>query len=111
MTHYSVHPRDRIFVKGYKLWFYPRNIGKNIGKNISKTISSKHSQNVLIILNKRQQMQLKLLQKELFQKQQKNFVIWLIIKLLINLRQNKQLKVKQKIQGLIQKSDSKLLMI
>ena len=50
-------------------------MGKNIGKNISKNLSGKYSQNVLILLNNLQQMYLKLLQKELFKKQQKQLVI------------------------------------
>ena len=36
MTRYSVQPRDRIFVKGYFL-FFAKIMGKNIGKSISKT--------------------------------------------------------------------------
>ena len=38
MMHYSVQPKDRIFVKGYGF------LGKNIGKNISKSISGKYNQ-------------------------------------------------------------------
>ena len=36
MTRYSVQPRDRIFVKGYFL-FFAKITGKNIDKSISKT--------------------------------------------------------------------------
>ena len=39
--HYSVKPRGQIFVKGYGLMFFPKNMGENIGKNISKNLSSK----------------------------------------------------------------------
>ena len=43
MTRYSVQPRDRIFVRGYGLLSFARNIGKNISKNLS----SKYSQKLL----------------------------------------------------------------
>ena len=76
MTRYSVQPTDRIFVKGYgflvkikvKVWVV------NIAKNF------------LIMLKNLQQMHLKLLQKVSFKKQQKQLVIWLAIKLLIELQ-------------------------
>ena len=42
--------------------------------------------NLLIMLNNPQQMCLKLLQKEQFKKQQKELVIWLVVKLLIKLQ-------------------------
>ena len=43
MTRYSVQPRDWLFVKGYGLlWF-----AKNMGKNVSKSLSSKYSQKLL----------------------------------------------------------------
>ena len=51
MTHFSVHPRHRIFVKGYRFLSFAKNMGKNIGKKISKNLSGKYSQNFLIILN------------------------------------------------------------
>ena len=44
MTHYSVKPRNRIFVKDYGFLHFPKNMCKNIGKNISKNFSSKYSQ-------------------------------------------------------------------
>ena len=40
MTHYSVQPRDQIFVKGYGFLSF----NKNMGRNISKNLSSKNSQ-------------------------------------------------------------------
>ena len=45
--HYSVQPRDRIFVKGYRSLSFAKNIGKNIGENISKSLSAKNSQKLL----------------------------------------------------------------
>ena len=44
MTHYSVQPSDRIFMKGYGFLSFAKNMGKNIGKIISKNLSSKYSQ-------------------------------------------------------------------
>ena len=41
MMRYSVHPRDRIFVKGYELLSFVKSIGKNIGENISGKFSQK----------------------------------------------------------------------
>ena len=43
MTRYSVQPRYWIFVKGYGVFSFARNIGKSVGKNISKTLSSQYS--------------------------------------------------------------------
>ena len=62
--HYSVQPRDQIFVKGYGLLNF---------ENISVKISVKFSvvniaRNLLIMLKNLQQMHLKLLQKESFKK-------------------------------------------
>ena len=36
MTRYSVQPKDRILVKGYRFLSFSKNMCKNIGKNISK---------------------------------------------------------------------------
>ena len=47
MTQYLVQPRDRIFVKDYGFWYFPRNMGKNTGKNIIKNLNSKYSQKLL----------------------------------------------------------------
>ena len=44
MTRYSVQPRYWIFVKGYGVFSFVRNIGKSVRKNISKTLSSQYSQ-------------------------------------------------------------------
>ena len=85
MTRYSIQSRDRIFVKGYGFLSFAKNMGKNVGKNRSKSLSGKYS-HFLIMLNNLQQMRLKLLQKEQFNKQQKQLVIWLVIKLLTELR-------------------------
>ena len=47
MQHYSVQPRDWIFVKGYGFMSFAGNIGKNIGENISKNLFSICSQKLL----------------------------------------------------------------
>ena len=69
--HYSVQPRDRIFVKGYGFLSFTKNLGKNIGKNISKSLSSNYSQKSLDHINNLEQTHVKRLQKELFKKHQK----------------------------------------
>ena len=43
MTHYSVQPRDQIFVKGYGFSSFARNMEKHIDKIIIKKLSSKCS--------------------------------------------------------------------
>ena len=48
MTRYSVQPRDRLFVKGYRFLFF----AKNMGKNISKSLSGKHSPGTLAMCQK-----------------------------------------------------------
>ena len=64
-------------------------MGESIGKNISKNLSGKQCpgmlaacQKLLIVLKNLQQMHLNMLQKEQFKKQEKQLVIWLVIKLL-----------------------------
>ena len=44
MIHYSVQPRDQVFVKGYGFLSFAMNMSKNIGQNASKNLSSKYSQ-------------------------------------------------------------------
>ena len=39
----SVQPRELIFVKGYGILSFAKNMGKNIGKNIRKNESGKYS--------------------------------------------------------------------
>ena len=39
----SVQPRELIFVKGYGILSFAKNMGKNIGKNIRKNVSGKYS--------------------------------------------------------------------
>ena len=57
MTRYSAQPRERVFVKGYGLLSFPKNIGKNL--------SSKHSLKLLDGLRMLHKKQLKKQQKQL----------------------------------------------
>ena len=50
MTRYSV--QSRIFVKGYGIFSFAKNMDKNIGKNISKNLSSKYSPGMLAMRHK-----------------------------------------------------------
>ena len=90
MTTYLVQPRDQMFLKSYRFLSSAKSMGKNIGKNISKNVAGKYCQKFLIMLNNLQQMRLKQLQKQCFEKQQKQLVIWLVIKLLIKISKNSQ---------------------
>ena len=47
MTHYSMEPRDQIFVKGDGFFSFTKSVGKNIGNNISKKSNEKYSQKLL----------------------------------------------------------------
>ena len=47
MRHYSVQPRDQIFVKGCAFLSFAKIMGKNIVKKISKNLSSKYCQKIL----------------------------------------------------------------
>ena len=38
---YSIEPRDRIFVKGYRFLSFVENMRNKLGKNISKKLSLK----------------------------------------------------------------------
>ena len=62
-------------------------MGKNIDKDISKNLGSKHRLKILDPLNNQY---LKLLQKKQLKKQQKQLVIWFVIKLLLKLQKNHQ---------------------
>ena len=68
MTHYSVHSRDWIFVKGYGFLSFAKNMGRNIGKNISKNSSSKYTQKLLDHAKKSATDALKTVSKRAIQK-------------------------------------------
>ena len=42
MMRYSVQSKDPIFVKGYGLLFFAKNMSKNICRNITKNLSSNY---------------------------------------------------------------------
>ena len=85
MASYSVQHKDRKFVKGYGFLSFAENMGKNVGKNKSKNLNGKYSQKLQ--LNNMQQIHLKLLQEEQLKTKQKQLVIWLVMKLQIELQQ------------------------
>ena len=43
MIRYSVQPREKIYVKGYGVLSFAKNICKNVDKNINKNLSGKYS--------------------------------------------------------------------
>ena len=50
--HYSVQPRDRIFVKGCGFLSFAKNMAKNIGTNISKNLRGKYGSGMLVVRQK-----------------------------------------------------------
>ena len=70
---YSIELRDRIYVKGYGLSSFAKNMGKGL--------SSKYGQKLLDSAKKPTTGAIKTASKRAIQKQ---VVIWLVIKLLIN---------------------------
>ena len=71
MAHYSVGPRDRIFVKGYGFLSFTINKGKIMVRMYVK-IQAVNTVGKFLIMQK---MHLKLFQKEQFKKQQKQLAI------------------------------------
>ena len=47
MTRHSIQPRYRLFVKGYGVLSFAKNMGKNVGKNTSKNLNSQYSHKLL----------------------------------------------------------------
>ena len=86
MMHYSVQPRDWIFLKGYAFLSFTKDMGKNTGESISKTLSGKCSQKLLDHAKQSATDVLKTASKRVIQKT----VIWLAIKLLIKSRKFKK---------------------
>ena len=79
MMSYSIQPGDRIFVKGYGFLSFTKNMSKN---NVSKNWNSKCSQKLLDHAKQSVTDALKTASKKQFKKQQKQLVIWLVMKLL-----------------------------
>ena len=87
---YSVQHIDWIFVKEYELLPFTKNMGKDIGKNISKNVSGKYSQKSLDHAKTSATDTLNIFQKDSCKKQQKNRVVWVVLKWLIELRKFKK---------------------
>ena len=69
-----IEPRDRIYVKGYGFLSFAKHMGIHATK-FAKNLSNRYSQKLLDSPKNQLQMQQKLLQKEVFKKQQKQLVI------------------------------------
>ena len=91
MMQYSVHPRDRIFVKGYGFLSFAKNLSKDIGKIISKNLNGKYSHKLLDLTEQSATGIIKTIWKKVIQSQQKQVVIWLVTKLLIVSRKSQKI--------------------
>ena len=105
MTHYSLQPRNQVFVKSFEFFCFGKNMCKNVNKNLGSEYNQKDA--------------LKTASKWAIQKTTKATVDSISNKLLIKLQKGflkilyRQLKVKQKYQKrdiYLNKKDSKLLM-
>ena len=67
-------------------------MAKNIGKNIGKALSGECSQKLISDIKKKPQVHLKLPQKEQFIKNHKQLLIWLVVKLPIELQKSQKLR-------------------
>ena len=47
MTHYSMKPTDRIFVKGYGFLSFAKNMSKNVKIYVKTSAANKYSQKLL----------------------------------------------------------------
>ena len=70
MIRYLVQPRNRVFVKVSGFLYFAKNMGNNISEQISKNVRGKYSQK----------------HHDHAKQSQKRQVIWLVIKLLTELR-------------------------
>ena len=68
--HYSIEPRDRIYVKGYGFLSFAKNIGTHAGK-VAKSMSNKYSQKLLDIAKKATTDAIKTASKRAIQKTEK----------------------------------------
>ena len=83
---YSTEPTDQILLKGYGFLSFTKNIGKK-----SRNLSTKYSQKLFDHGKQSVTDARKSDLKKQFRKQQKQLVIWLVIKLLIKLQKFKKL--------------------
>ena len=63
---YSIEPRDRIYVKGYKFLTFAKNIGKNLSGQYSQKLFDSAKNVLLCVQLKLLQMHLNLFQNEQF---------------------------------------------
>ena len=91
---YSVHPRVWIFTKGYGFLSYAKNMSKNIAKNIRKNLSGKDSLKHLDHAKQYATDALKATSKRVIQKTAEATMIWLVIKLLVELREFQKIHYK-----------------
>ena len=68
MIHYSVKPRDSVFVKSYGFFSFAKNMGKTSDNNISKNLSGKCSQKLLDHAKQSAASPLKIISKRFIQK-------------------------------------------
>ena len=72
--HYSIEPRDRIYVKSYGFLSFAKNIGKH-ATEVAKNMSNKYSQKPLDKATKSTADAIKTNSKRAIQKMQKQLVI------------------------------------
>ena len=82
----------RYFVKGYGFLSFTKDMGRIIDKNVSETFSGKYSQKLLDHAKHSATDALKTASKKQFKKQQKQMMIWLVIKSLIKLQSSQKLR-------------------
>ena len=104
MMRCSVQPRYRIFWKSYGFLSF----AKNMGKNISKILSGKYSHKLLDYGTQSATDTNKMPSKKAIQKLQKQMVIWLVTKLLIELRKFQKIIQRQPQMSMIKKYLKKL---
>ena len=94
MTKYSVRLRNRIIVKDYGFLSFATIKGKIIGNYISQNVSGEYNQKRLDHAKTYTTDALKTSLEGVIQKNQKQLVIWLLIKMLIKLQNFKKLTTK-----------------
>ena len=102
MIHYLV--KLRVFCYGF--FSFAKNMGKIISKNVSKKLNGRYSQKFLNHAKQSDVDALKTASKKQFKKQQKQLVIWLVIKLQIKSQKSKKIYhiiIKKKILDLVER--------
>ena len=73
--HYSIEPRDLMFVKDYDFFSFTKTMSNNIGSNINKNLSAKYGQKLLDDDKQCATDELKTASKKQFNNKQKKLVI------------------------------------